>query len=96
MNLNNALNRALEQDKKDKMSTLNVQRAASFWYPVMLTQAEGKISEARAAELLGLDIIAYRSHKELVMMSVMRLVEVSASPLRSVVGLMKAQPELFE
>lgn len=78
------------------MSTLNVQRAASLWYPVMLTQEAGKISEAKAAELLSLNIIEYRSHKELVMMSVMRLVEVSTSPLRSVVEIIKAKPELFE
>lgn len=96
MNINNALNHALEQDKKNKMSTLQISRAASLWYPVMLTEASGEISEAKAAELLSLDIIAYRGHKEAVMMSVMMLVKVSTSPLRSVVEIMKAKPELFE
>lgn len=96
MNLNNALNHALEQDRKNRMSTLQISRAASLWCPVMVTEVSGRISEAKAAELLGINLTAYREHKELVMMSVMRLVDVSTSHLRSVVELMQAKPELFE
>lgn len=77
------------------MTTLNVQRAASFWYPVMLTQEAGKISEAKAAELLGLNLTAYRGHKELAIKAVMALAHISTSPLLSVVEIMKAKPELF-
>lgn len=78
------------------MSTLNVQRAASFYHPVMLAQESGEISEAKAAELLGLDVMTYREHKQQVIMQVMKLVEVSLFPLRSVLDIMKARPDLFE
>lgn len=96
MNLNNALNRALEQDRKNKMSTLNVRRAASLWYPVMLTEASGEISEGKAAELLGLHVLDYRAHKAEVIQKVQELVKLSMFPLRSVVEVMQARPELFE
>jgi hypothetical protein len=38
------------------MTTLHVARAASLWYPVMLAQERGEISESKGAELLGMSL----------------------------------------
>lgn len=78
------------------MSTLDVQRAASLWYPVMLAQASGELSEARAAELLGLNLSDYRNHKELAIKTVSLLANTLSSPLRSVVEPIQDRPESSE
>lgn len=39
------------------MNTLIVSRAASLWYPIMLAQERGEISEAKGAELLGMNLL---------------------------------------
>jgi hypothetical protein len=62
----------------------------------MLAEASGELSEAKAAELLGLNLTAYRGYKELAIKAVMALAHISTSPLLSVVEIMKAKPELFE
>ena len=78
------------------MNSLGVSRAASLWYPIMLAQERGEISEAKGAELLGMNILDYREHKENAIQAVMRLVNELPSPLISLVEAIAARPELFE
>lgn len=77
-------------------STLNVVRAASLWYPIMLAQERGEISEARGAELLGMNMLEYREHKETAIQAVMRFISDLPSPLTSLVDALRVKPELFE
>ncbi len=65
------------------LSTLKVYHGASLWYPIMLTQERGEISESKAAELLGMDIVTYRCKKDDAIKAVMHLVENLPSPFRS-------------
>jgi hypothetical protein len=78
------------------MNSLGVSRAASLWYPIMLAQERGEISESKGAELLGMNIVDYRKHKENAIYAVMRLVSELPSPLTSLVEAIAARPELFE
>ena len=78
------------------MNSLGVSRAASLWYPIMLAQESGEISESKGAELLGMSILDYREHKGNAIQAVMRLVDELPSPLISLVEAIAARPELFE
>jgi len=78
------------------MNTLIVSRAASLWYPIMLAQERGEISEAKGAELLGMNLLQYREHKDTAIQAVVRLVSELPSPLISLVEAIAAKPELFE
>lgn len=78
------------------MTSLGVSRAASLWYPVMLAQERGKISEAKGAELLGMSILEYREAKENAIQAVMQLVKLLPSPLLSLLDGLREKPELFE
>ena len=77
-------------------SSIRVMRAASLWYPVMLAQERGEISEAKGAELLGMSILDYREHKETAIQAVMRLVSELPSPLCSLLEALQEKPELFD
>jgi len=77
------------------MDGISVVRAASLWYPIMLTQEKGEISEAKGAELLGMNILDYRHSKEAAIRAVMRLVNELPSPLISLVEAIAARPELL-
>ena len=77
------------------ISTLNVARAGSLWYPIMLAQEHGEITEARGAELLGMDILHYREKKQEAIQAVKTLVEQLPSPLSSLVDILREQPEFF-
>lgn len=78
------------------MKLLGVTRAASLWYPVMLAQERGEISEAKAAELLGMHLIDYRCRREDAIQAVMQLVTNLPSPLTSLLEAIAARPEWFE
>ena len=78
------------------ISTVGVVRAASLWYPIMLAQERGEISESKGAELLGMNLLDYRDHKETAIHAVLRLVTELPSPLTSLVEALREKPELFE
>ena len=48
---------------KKMITSLGVTRAASYWYPTMLAEAAGNISESKAAELLGMNIEEYQQRR---------------------------------
>lgn len=74
------------------MSTLKLTQLASLVYPIMLTQEAGEISEAKAAELLGFDIVSYREKKREAIQAVLGLVEQLPSPLLLLLDGMKGLP----
>jgi hypothetical protein len=84
-----------EKWKNKMISTLNVANAARLWYPVMLAQEAGEISESKGAELLGLSVIEYRMKKQQAILAVKTLVEQLPSPLISLVDILREQPELL-
>jgi len=81
--------------KPKTISTLDVANAASLWYPVMLSQEAGEISESKGAELLGLSVVDYRQQKQRAIQAVRTLVEILPSPLTSLVAVLREQPELL-
>ena len=60
---------------------LNVIKVAELYYPIMLTQTVGEISESKACELLGMNVEKYRETKEAVIKSVLALIHSLPSPL---------------
>lgn len=78
-----------------KITSLGITRAASFWYPTMLTQEAGEISESKAAELLGMNIEEYRMAKYNAIHSVMELINNLPSPLNSLLGIVDNKPGFF-
>ena len=78
-----------------KITSLGITRAASYWYPTMLAEAAGDISEDKAAELLGLTINEYRKRRYDAIQAVLRMIEALPSPLVSLVDVMKCAPEFF-
>ena len=76
--------------------SLTITRAASFWYPTMLAQEAGQISESKAAELLGLSIVGYRTRKRDAIRAVMNLVDTLPSPISSIAQALVDTPEIFD
>jgi hypothetical protein len=56
------------------ITAYTVVRAGSLWYPIMLAQLRSEISEEKAAELLGMNLIEYREHMDNAIQAVIRLV----------------------
>ena len=77
------------------ISTLDVANAGRLWYPIMLAQEAGEISESKGAELLGLNLVDYREQKQLAIQAVRTLVEILPSPLASLLDILREQPELL-
>src|SRR5574343_528263 len=78
-----------------RITSLGITRAASFWYPTMLTQESGEISESKAAELLGLNIEDYREKKYNAIKVVLYLIEHLPSPFVSIMEVIRENPEFF-
>lgn len=76
-------------------STLTVLHAASLWYPIMLAEAHGEISVAKAAELLSMSLSEYEREKANAIQSVIDFIGKLPSPLNSLVEAIAARPELF-
>lgn len=72
-----------------KISTLDITKAASLWYPAMLTQEMGEINESKAAELLGLNILDYRDAKHKAVRAIMYLVNNLPSGLQSLIDIIQ-------
>jgi hypothetical protein len=84
--------RTAEKTQADSvMSTLRLTQVATLWHPIMLTQASGEITEAKAAELLGLSRLEYRAEKRKIVEAVQKLVTQLASPLSLLLDDMKDQ-----
>lgn len=64
-----------------QISTLELSRLASLVYPILLAQEAGEISEAKAAELLGMDIVTMRETKWKAIKAVTEMIESLPSPL---------------
>jgi len=56
-------------------------KLGSMVYPIMLAQAEGELTESKAAELIGLDIVTYREAKWNAIKSILTMIEQLPSPL---------------
>lgn len=78
-----------------RITSLGITRAASFWYPTMLAQAEGELSESRAAELLGLNLLEYRRAKFNAIQAVQQFIENLPSPLVSLMQVVREKPEIL-
>lgn len=76
-------------------STITITKAAAIWYPIMLAQERGEISEAKAAELLSMNIVQYRDHRESAIQAVMAFIENLPSPIRSIAEIIAHRPDLF-
>lgn len=77
------------------ITSLGITRAASYWYPTMLAESAGEISESKAAELLGLTINEYRERRYDAIQAVRQLIKNLPSPLVSIVQTLDHQPEFF-
>lgn len=77
------------------ITSLGITRAASFWYPTMLAQEAGEISESKAAELLGLGLIEYRTAKFAAIAAVLQLINDLPSPFVAIMDVVKNNPEFF-
>ena len=80
--------------KKLPLTSLNMVRVSQLTYPILMTQMEGEISEAKAAELIGVDIVSLRVLKTQVVKSIMDLLESLPSPLTLLLEGMKEQQKL--
>ena len=77
------------------ITSLGITRAASYWYPTMLAEAAGEISENKAAELLGMSIVEYRNRRYDAIQAVMDFIHSLPSPLVSLIQAVYQKPELF-
>ena len=78
-----------------EITSLGITRAASYWYPTMLAEANGDISESKAAELLGMGLVEYRNRKYDAIQAVMTLINTLPSPMVSIFQVINDQPEFF-
>lgn len=62
-------------------STVILSTVADLWYPVIVTQLAGEISEAKACELLGMNVNEYREIKTRITAAVLMLLDSLPSPL---------------
>lgn len=71
------------------ITSLGITRAASYWYPTMLAQEAGELSESKAAELLGMGIEEYRTRKYDAIQAVITLIHSLPSPIVSLYQVLK-------
>lgn len=79
----------------NRITSLGITRAASFWYPTMLAQEAGELSESNAAELLGLNLEEYRLAKHNAIQAVVALINDLPSPFVSLIEVVKHEPGFF-
>lgn len=78
-----------------RITSLGFTRAASLWYPIMLTQEAGEITESKAAELLGIGIVEYREEKHKVIRAVIDFIDDLPSSFMSLWEVIKNKPDFF-
>jgi hypothetical protein len=76
------------------VTTLDLCKVAELFYPVIVTQLMGEISEAKAGEFLGMRIEDYRCLKGKIVVSVTNLLDSLPSPLTLLLEGMKEKQEL--
>ncbi len=86
----------LTTSRKAISMSINTDREAVLWYPVMLAQERGEISEAKGAELLSMSIQEYRNNKESAIQDVLRMVNALPVTQTSLVTAVAANPDLLE
>lgn len=74
------------------VSTLSLMKVAELYYPIMLTQEIGKISESKACELLGMNAETYRETKYKIAKSVLTMLDQLPSPLTLLLESTKDKP----
>jgi hypothetical protein len=74
------------------MNSAALCKLGSLVYPIMLAQEAGEISEAKASELIGLDIVTYREKKHEAIKAILVMVESLPSPLILLLEGTKGQP----
>jgi len=79
----------------NRITSLGITRASSFWYPIMVAQEAGKLSESKAAELLGIGFEEYRTAKHQAIRAVLELIDNLPSPMVSLWEVIKSKPEFF-
>ena len=85
-----------ELKKKIPLTSLSLIRTAELIWPILLTQEAGEISEAKAGELIGKDIVSLREIKAKAIKSIMDLLESLPSPLSLLLESTKVQPKSSE
>ena len=75
------------------MSSLELARMGSLVYPIMLAQEAGEISEGKAGELLGLDIVTYREKKLAAINAIVAMLDSLPSPLILLLDATKDRPK---
>lgn len=73
------------------MSSLELCRLGELVYPIMLAQEAGEVSEGKARELLGMDVLTYRETKQKAIQTIVKMVESLPSPLILLLGDTKAK-----
>lgn len=68
------------------MNSVELCKLGSLIYPIMLAQEHGAMSEAKAAELIGLDIESYRLHKHQAIQAIVSMMAALPSPLTLLLG----------
>jgi len=92
-NPQNDVHTAEKTQADNVMSSLQLTQVATLWHPIMLTEASGEITEAKAAELLGLSRLEYRAEKRKIVEAVQRLVTQLVSPLSLLADAMRDRPK---
>ncbi len=73
------------------MNSVAITQVSTLIYPIMLTQQAEEISEAKAAELIGVNIETYRQQKAQTIDAIMKMVKSLPSPLILLLEGTKAQ-----
>ena len=71
---------------------MDIFKVAGLFYPIMVAQLMGEISESKASELVGMNIESYRSLKAAIARSVLRLLEELPSPLTLLLDATREKP----
>lgn len=77
--------------KKTVLTTSDLIKVAGLVYPILLAQEAGEISESKAAELLGKDIVSLREIKLQAIKAIVAMLEQLPSPLSLLLESMKGQ-----
>jgi hypothetical protein len=72
-----------------EMSTLRLSKLSTLWFPIMLAEQAGEITEMAAVQLLGLKVTQYRKEKRKAINVVSKLATLSTSPLSLLLESMK-------
>lgn len=75
------------------MNSLDLVKYGNLWYPIMLAEEFGEITESKAVELLGITIEEYRDKKWKALQAVRQFIKDLPSPLVSIIDAIKKEEE---